>query len=581
MKSVVFGVVISAITLIAQIIPLDNRISWTPGIPRSEQATPTNVIDVVADFGADNSGATDALSAINSALNSLQSSGGVLFFPPGTYRVEGTISIGNDTIILRGAGPDKTKLHFYNPSEACIEILTYGRGTWQSVSGYTKDATTLTVADGSAFTIGQFAEIQQDNDAGFMYTKPEWNQSYAQELVGQFMQVTAINGNVLTLKTPLHLTYQSKFNPQIRPQRLVKNVGVEDLFVELKTDTDVSIISYKNAAYGLVQNIESYHTKKAHVTSESTIGCEVRDSKFTRSYDYGGGGHGYGVSLGYHTTDWLVQNNIFDSLRHAMIFAKGANGNVFGYNYSLNVLQGDGESNLNQGWTPPDVSNHGHYAYMNLIEGNSVQEVGISDYWGPSGPGNIYFRNRVLSGETTDGISYYDISVKQNVLGNSTIVIRDADGGASDNIEHGNLVNGALIWDSGISDHALASSYYLSGKPPFFGSKSWPLYGPVEGFSKNLPAQDRFEGVPTAVHKAPTLTGGIALVPTVQVHAQNIQITGLVLQSKVALITPSGRVVQSKIASTSALQFSGISAGVYVLNIKGAGVNYSRSLVVQ
>jgi len=492
--AIIFTIYIFSFSLsFSQIISFDNRITWIPGIPSSEQSIPTNTINVVEDFGVDNSGNSDALPAINRAISSVASTGGVVFFPQGTYRINGTIKIGNNKIVLRGEGADRTKLHFYNPLNACIEIITYGRGIWQGVNGYMKDTTTLTVDNGSAFTVGEFAEIQQGNDADFMYTNSFWNQPWAQNLVGQFMQVTAINGNEITLKTPLHLTYQSRFNPQIRPQRLIKNVSVEDLYIELKTDSDVFTIYYKNAAYGLVKNVESYHTKKGHVSSESTIGCEVRNSSFIRSYDYGGGSHGYGVELGYHTTDWLVENNIFDSLRHAMVFATGANGNVISYNFSQNVLQGVGEHNLNQGWDPPDISNHGHYAYMNLIEGNSAQEVSISDYWGPTGPGNIYFRNRVLNKETQDGIWYNDVSVKQNILGNSAIIIKDVSGKASNNLEHGNLINGQLLWDDSIPDHNLPNSYYLQSKPAFFESTDWPLYGPTEGFSRKLPSQKRFE----------------------------------------------------------------------------------------
>ena len=408
-----------------------------------------------------------------------------------------------------------------------------------------------------------------------MYTDPKWNQSYAQNVVGQLMEVVGVTGNEITLKSPLHIDYQDKFNPQIRPQRLISGVGIENLYIELKTDSDKASIYYKNAAYGWVKNIESYHTRKAHVQSESSIGCTVRDSKFSRSYDYGGGGHGYGVSLGYHTTDWLVENNIFDSLRHAMIFSKGANGNVFGYNYSKNVLQGTGETNLNDGWIPPDVSNHGHYSYMNLVEGNSVNEIGISDYWGPAGPGTTYFRNRVLSNETTDGISYYDVTTKQNVIGNSTIIIRDADGNAFGNLEHGNLIDGTLFWSDAINDHTLPNSYYLLEKPAFFDTKPWPLYGPQVGFSENLPAQDRFEGdTPTSVEKSVTSQNLSRTYPIFSIVNGVVQSSP---QTALTLYSPSGRqVVKGK--GSLALPTAW---GVYILEISGINGNTSLRLVIR
>lgn len=557
---------IVTVSLAAKIVPPDNRINWTPGIPGGIPLVNSPIKNVVTDFGADKSGVTNALSAIQNGINSLSTSGGVLFFPEGEYRIDGSLKISNNDIVLRGEGSAKSRLNFYNPTNGqCIEIITYGRGDWQKASGYQKEATTITVVDGTKFTIGEFAEIQQENDSSFMYTNPEWNQTWAQDLVGQFFEVTAINGNGISLKTPFHISYKEKFNPVIRPQRLIKNVGIEELYISLNTNSDVGIILIKNSAYCWVKNVEFYYTAKAHIASESTLGCEIRGSKFSRSHNYGGGGHGYGVSLGLHTTDWLVEDNAFDSLRHAMIFSKGSNGNVFAYNYSLNVLQGEGETNLNTGWIPPDVSNHGHYAYMNLIESNSVQEIGISDYWGPSGPGNIYSRNRVLSGETTDGISYYDATKKQNVIGNSTITIRDSDGKAHDNIEHGNVVNASIVWDNTISDHNIPNSYYLTQKPNFFGEINWPLYGPVEGFNEKLPAQIRFEGGVAVIEKH--ISSVDAGWPEISIVQDRLIITGSACS--LTLYTLSGRLVKSVLLKNkNTVSLQGLNPGFYIVKFK-------------
>ncbi len=488
------------VTAQATIIPSTQRITWTPGIDGGIPNITSPVVNVVTDYGADSSGTSDSHDAIQSAINSLGSGGGVVYIPHGTYKINGSLKLGYNGIVLRGDGPDKTKLYFYDPTtKACIEVLYYGRGDWQGVSGYTKDTTTLTVDDGSQFTVGEFAEIQQVNDPEVMYTDPKWDQSWAANAVGQLLEVTAVNGNEVSFKTALHIDFSSSLDPQIRPQRFVTNSGIEDLYIEMKTNTDVSTILIKNSAYCWVRNIESYHTKRCHVAGESAIGIVVRDSYFHRSYDYGGGGHGYGVSLGLHCTDWLVENNSFDSLRHAMMTHIGANGNVFGYNYSQNILQGDGETDLNEGWEPPDISLHGHYSFMNLYEGNSVNEVGISDYWGPSGPGNTIFRNLVKVNESHDGISYHDHSQYQNVIGNSCYVIRDADNNSSNNLEHGNVIDGTVVWDSNISDRNLPNSYYLTSKPDFLDSISWPVYGPDVGFSQKLPAQSRLESSPVFV----------------------------------------------------------------------------------
>ncbi len=166
------------------------------------------------------------------------------------------------------------------------------------------------------------------------------------------------------------------------------------------------------------------------MANEATLGCEFRDSYFHHSFSYGGGGSGYGVSFGRHVTDALCENNVFNHLRHAMIIQVGAAGCVFGYNYSINPVQGDGEVNHNQGWVPPDLSLHGRFAQMNLFEGNMVQEIGIADYWGPMGPGNTFLRNDV-SGK---GVFLYDHSHHQNIIGNVSTDF-SSDGGSDHHLK--------------------------------------------------------------------------------------------------------------------------------------------------
>lgn len=51
----------------------------------------------VKDFGATGNGVTDDTTAIQNAINSLGTNGGILYFPPGNYLVSSTINVGNGT----------------------------------------------------------------------------------------------------------------------------------------------------------------------------------------------------------------------------------------------------------------------------------------------------------------------------------------------------------------------------------------------------------------------------------------------------------------------------------------------------
>jgi hypothetical protein len=162
------------------------------------------------------------------------------------------------------------------------------------------------------------------------------------------------------------------------------------------------------------------------------------------------------------------------------------------YNYSKDTKQKDNGKEYSWG---PDISMHGHYAYMNLIEGNSVETLMISDFWGPTGPGNIYFRNFIRD-EYDMGNKYsrvYRLStIKQNLIANSLSEISGSyEDGTYENFEHGNVVRGRgeTVWDENTANHSLVNSYYLNAKPSFLGDK-WPLYGPKIGFSETLPAQE-------------------------------------------------------------------------------------------
>ncbi|MER5771824.1 glycosyl hydrolase family 28-related protein [Streptomyces sp. NPDC001985] len=64
------------------------------------------------DYGARSDGSADAAPAINRALADIGArGGGTVRLPPGTYRVDGLIHIGDSGVVLRGAGSGRTLLH--------------------------------------------------------------------------------------------------------------------------------------------------------------------------------------------------------------------------------------------------------------------------------------------------------------------------------------------------------------------------------------------------------------------------------------------------------------------------------------
>lgn len=469
----------------SQIIPEDRKINWSPGIPGGipEISFPA---ENVLNSGADQTGQKDSYQAFIKAIKSLPECGGIVFIPPGIYRIDSTVKITKSNIVFRGDASQMPKLLFYANGN-CIEITPEKETNWISlVSGYEKNSNSVKVDNPSGFSSYEFAEIQQENDSLLMYTQPEWRQGWAENSVGQLFEIDRINDNTLFLKNTLNISFSSAQKPEIRPVEMIKNVGFENFYIE-KMIPSGHTFYFRNTAYCWMKGVESYHTRRSHVAFSACLANEVRENYFHHSFHYGGGGSGYGVECNMHTTNSLVENNIFDSLRHAMMVQTGGNGNVFGYNYSANPVQGDGETDLNRGWIPPDISVHGHYPFMNLFEGNHVSEIGIADYWGPAGPGNTFFRNKVID----EGIFFYDQTCRQNVIGNNTSKITHTDGKGRDNIEMANIVDS----ESGNLNINLPNSLYINEKPAFLKGYSWPAYGPDVPFETKIPAQIRYEGI--------------------------------------------------------------------------------------
>ena len=480
-----FSLLFTSICFGDEILSAHRRTTWDPGIPGGIPQI-QGPVENVLNHGADPSGSADSRNAVIRAIEALPATGGVVYIPQGIYLFKNGITIQKSGVVIRGEGVEHTRL-LHDHTDPCFFVLSKKQGTWQTlIDGYQKGSNTITAEDGGKFRVGAFAEIQQKNDSLLMYTSTEWIQSWAENSLGQLFEITKIEGNEITFRTPSHYTIRSDLSPQIRPQELVSGVGFEDFYIE-RIQGGNSTLQFENAAYCWARNIESYRTQRAHIRNRTTMGCEFRDSYFHHAFTYGGGGSGYGVELGYHVTDGLCENNVFDSLRHSMMVHLGAVGCVFGYNYSINPVQGDGESNLNERWIPPDISLHGHYAQMNLFESNIVQEIGISGYWGPMGPGNTFLRNVIQS----EGISIFDNSHEQNLIGNISTRWLD-DGTSREILRHGEKVGSSEIWDSTIQSTMIPHSYYHTSKPDFYGSMEWPSIGIDKPMDK-IPASVQWE----------------------------------------------------------------------------------------
>lgn len=103
---------------------------------------PSGVIDVVTDFGADPSGATDSTAKFQAAVDAGKAQGRAVWIPTGTFTLWDHVVV--DGVTLRGAGPWYSVLGGRHPTDRKRAAGIYGKyvpgGGYTGRSGRTRPA---------------------------------------------------------------------------------------------------------------------------------------------------------------------------------------------------------------------------------------------------------------------------------------------------------------------------------------------------------------------------------------------------------------------------------------------------------
>jgi len=372
-------------TAICQSIPLYRTTDWTrAGYPGNipVYSLQKNILD----FGGNPNGVITNDSALANAVAALNNEKGIIYFPAGNYLFTAPAIVGSG-ILLRGEGAGNTTLSFdLGGSYSLLNI----RGALSDTETALLDPafrnqTSLTVQNPSIFQQGDRIKLY-DNDASLLHD--DW----AFHSTGQILKIDSIINHTIYFTNPLRRNYILAQQPAVRKLQMVSGTGIECLKI-VRRDSSASQtanIVFLNAVDCWVSGVESDSCNFAHVQLSSSANITISNSFFHNAFDYGAGGKAYGVSCENGSGDCLVENNIFRRLRHSMLVQSGANGNVFAYNYSLQPYKTDTLPNDFSG----DVVLHGNYPYLNLFEGNMVQNIIADASHGKNGPHNTFLRNR-------------------------------------------------------------------------------------------------------------------------------------------------------------------------------------------
>jgi hypothetical protein len=501
----------------AQSIPPSRLVPWaSAGLSETPPALRRSI--PAADFGVIGDGIADDGPALQSALLALDSLPGMVLLEPGIYVIRQTIDLPPGAV-LRGAGADSTILifDFGGANQDAIRIGNiYVEADIPLPRAPKKGDRILHLNPGmsSSFSPGDWIEVVQDNG--------DWDQApaaWAAESVGHISKVEHAMGDSLFLEEAVRLSMDSMSNPRLRKIAPTRFCGVECLKIQ-RSDSGAggSAVYFYLAADSWVRGVESFRSAGSHVMAVRSAHLEVSGSYFHEAWAYDGvSTHGYGVTLARHSVACLIQDNVFQKLRHAMMVKQGANGNVFAYNYSREPHRSEIVPDFSG-----DISLHGHYPFANLFEGNTVQNIFTDNYWGPSGPGNTFFRNRtelygiVMTSEPTSFQNYIgnDMQGTAPLYGNFILT-------GTDHFSYGNLVRGVL--EPPGTDGTVENSLFLHSSPTWWdGPDPWPVSG--FGSSGILPAQSRY------------LAGSPVVCRSAECRAPD-QLVALNLSSSAALFT--------------------------------------------
>ena len=423
-------------------LPVDNQGWWTPGVDEGmpgvgvpggifrflaggseDRAVNGTIIDVTqAPHSADNTGASDATAAIQSAINSAIA-GDVVYLPAGNYRLDSALSVGadKDHVTLRGAGSDTILQPTFaaSGSGGVIRIGTI-YNSWdgnpkQTIIGpKQKGITTLSVADASRFTVNRPAVIYVENELNTSRVRAGAAPTFSS---GNFPDsrkwVVIITGtpttDTITIDPPLLIDctdYITQIAHGDFPSTDLRYFGVEDFSIK---DFDGASESYnRGIVFGRAIYCWAYNISMTYQDVVSNGNCmhwmsgfrnEVRKCTFICDPTDGEASFSDGAIQYSDQTGMLVIDNIFATNRAEDTFGWDV-GLYCDYNasncaYLYNFFEQTHKTFL--------INHTGGHSLLSLFEGNVGPRLQHDGYFTSTSHHTLYrnwFSGRNMSGNS-------------------------------------------------------------------------------------------------------------------------------------------------------------------------------------
>lgn len=444
-----------------------------------------------------------------------------------------------------------TAAHFFNVGDTFYILNSTPSGyngiytAITGTSGTTLKAT-LTSNPGTSSVLGNVGAIP----AAYSWF------SRQNRITNEMKEVVGVSGNVITFNSPLMLPYYTSRTAQLTRYTNSGNGGVHTQGTGIEKMTlaggNNSTVRFECAAYCWVKNCEITQWGGGGISISNSFRIEIRASYIQDCSWPVPSSDAYAIWLALGSSEILIENCIVvDTCKNFAARTCGA-GSVISYNYSDNSFDYDA-NNPGPGAAWVEVSlNASHMVgpHHVLFEGNESPNFDSDATHGTSSH-LVAFRNH-LSGQRANftdvqnvrcgGVEYVTqfSSFVGNVMGRSGLMSGwnltdpmmgcDGSGGScvagvngsftdpdlwkigyepgwwsmhpaasvlNTTFRYGNydFIQNAQSW-YGTSPVPMPSSLYLTNKPAFFGSNTWPFVDPLNGTINTLPAFARYPSTP-------------------------------------------------------------------------------------
>lgn len=368
--------------------------------------------DVVAQFGADPTGTADSTGAIQGAIGAAEAAGGgIVQIPDGLYRLDGVLAVSASNVVLRGAGPEKSRLFFTKDTGLEYSSHIQIRGTLASDLEIPLSAD----AENRSFVLealdAQDLEPGEDIAVGWVIT-PEFIEEHGMTGTWEafndtwqpffYRSVKAVDKSStphrVTIDVPLRYPVKTRDKSSVRRMKgYLREVGVERLSISNATSFDaawgqnqVHAIELSGVDNAWLREVHSFssplapasgdgagaHLQSGGIVIKNSKRVTVAESRMGYAMNRGGGGNGYLFEM-RQSSEILIRDCEATAGRHNFIqnWGFGMTGSVW-----LRVKSSEGRSLVEKGSSVGSTGYsefHHSLATANLIDSSTFDD-GVS-----------------------------------------------------------------------------------------------------------------------------------------------------------------------------------------------------------